>query len=261
MQQLDHSLRHLSPRRPKPVTASSSPKRLRLAAEESSQDLLRHIEEKLAVCSRRSVELKQSYQERLKKHSEKVNLTLSFTLQTEARRQTNQFLKVAVKHTSLLEWKQSKGFQTKKTSAAARSLTDEKLQRALQTRSVLKRQEAARLNKLEVQSQAKLKAACETFEAIQREIVKEKTGKQQIRKIEQQEKYEKQMRLLVISTQQAKKTKVLEKDQQSSFIQSLLKQQRLTLVDTKVKDDLELKRQREEAKERRLRPSSKSSGL
>lgn len=261
MQQSTHSLRRLSPRRMKPVTASNSPKRLRLAAEESSQELLRNIEEKLAVCSRRSVELKQSCKERLKKHSEKVNLTLNFTLQSEARRQANQLLKVAQKHSGLIEWTQSKRFQTKKHSAAARSLTEEKLQRALQTRSALKRQEAARLDMLEAQSQAKLKAACESFEAIQREIVKEKTDKQQIRKSEQQEKYEKQLRLLVICTQQAKKTKVLEKDQQSSFILSLLKQQKLTLVDTKVKDDLELKRQREEARERRLRPSSKGSGL
>jgi hypothetical protein len=65
----------------------------------------------------------------------------------------------------------------------------------------------------------------------------------------------------VISTQQAKKSKVIAKDQQATLILSLLKQQRVELVDTKVKDDWELKKQREEAKERRLRPSSKGSGL
>lgn len=261
MHQLERTLLHLSPSRRKLATAGNSPKRLQLAPEDSSQELLKNIEEKLATCSRRSVEMRNSYKERLKKHSEKVNQTLNLTLQTEARRQESQLLKVAVKHTSLLDWKLSKGSQVQRTTAAARSFTDERLQRALQTRSVLKRQEAARLSMLEAQSQAKLRAACETSEAIQREIVREKTDKQQIRRTEQRENYTKQLRLLVISTQQAKKSKVIAKDQQATLILSLLKQQRVELVDTKVKDDWELKKQREEAKERRLRPSSKGSGL
>lgn len=43
------------------------------------------------------------------------------------------------------------------------------------------------------------------------------------------------------------------------MVLELLKQQKTELIDIKVKDDWELKKLREEAKEKRLRPSSKGS--
>ena len=51
-----------------------------------------------------------------------------------------------------------------------------------------------------------------------------------------------------------KKNKVRNKERHSAVIVSLMNRQKLELVETKIRDQFELKRQREESKEKRVKP-------
>ena len=198
LDEMQRTMRLSTPTKRRIQTASTSPKRLKVSNEDTTLDLLRNIEEKMVLCSKRSGALKQNYMEKLKKHSEKVNQTMNLTMEAEVKRQNKQLLKVVQKHSNLLMWSRIKGVKTRKTCKAAKSMTEEKLQRAFESRSELQRQTHLRLTQLEEYSQAKLKAACEASDAFHRELTREKTDKQLLRRHEQLENYGKQLKVMVI---------------------------------------------------------------
>ena len=100
----------------KAITASNSPKRMKNEEEDASntEELLRNIQAKLLNCSRRSVELKTTYKQKIQKHLEKVNQTLSTTLAAEATLRRTQLVKAAQKSNKMSRHKVRLLFRTRK---------------------------------------------------------------------------------------------------------------------------------------------------
>lgn len=223
-------------------TASMSPTRLH-SNEDDIDSQLRKIEERFGTHAKR---LEESREERMRKtrdHLEKINRTCELMQETRLEMEDQLLQKAFEKVHALQSKRNAKQSFFQSISQKARSSMEKreaKLQKQLQEVAKIAQEKISHTKQKQHEKEMALK---EMVKNMKKELLR-KTEQKTLRKMDQQENYMRETMLL-----EQLKQKVLDKHQHASDVVEAMEMQKKELMTVKLRNDMKLKRLREEGKQ------------